>query len=345
MRIAIVTDAWQPQVNGVVTTLSNTIGCLAASGHQISLITPQSFRTIPAPTYPSIRLAVRPRSRVTRMLDGIAPDAIHIATEGPLGVAARRYCQQTGFRFTTSYHTRFPEYIRMRLPIPVTVSYAWLRGFHAAAARTLVSTESQRRELAARGFRHLVIWPRGVDTGLFRPQDKTAISAPRPILLYAGRVAAEKNIEAFLRLDLPGTKVVVGDGPALPRLRRDFPHVHFAGYKHGQALAAQLAAADVFVFPSRSDTFGLVMLEAMACGVPVAAYPVPGPVDVVVNGVSGVLDHDLKTAVTAALRLDPASARAQALKHSWQAATERFVDHLFCGGAFANEPVGRIALR
>lgn len=344
MKLAIVTDAWRPQVNGVVTTLTNTIEHLEAVGHRVSLVTPEAFRTIPAPTYPSIRLAVRPHARINRMLGAIAPDAVHIATEGPLGIAARRHCQRTGFRFTTSYHTRFPEYIRMRVPIPLTVSYALLRSFHTAAERTLVSTESQRRELAARGFRNLVIWPRGVDTELFQPRGKGAIDATRPILLYAGRVAAEKNIEAFLQLEVPGTKYVVGDGPALERLRREYPHARFTGCQYGKAFAAYLSAADVFVFPSRSDTYGLVMLEAKACGVPVAAYPVPGPVDVVADGVSGVLNNDLATAVMCALKLDPAAARAHALARSWQAATERFVEHLYFNGTFVDALVSQLAL-
>lgn len=342
MKIAIVTDAWAPQVNGVVTTLTNTVRCLESTGHCVSLITPQGFMTIPAPTYPSIRLAVRPERKVRRMLRDFAPDAIHIATEGPLGLAARRYCKLAGIRFTTSYHTRFPEYIRMRLPIPVGVSYAWLRGFHAAAERTLVATTSQRRELAVRGFEHLVVWPRGVDTDVFQPRDAFVLDDPRPIALYAGRVAVEKNLEAFLSLDLPGTKYVVGDGPDLARLRTGFPRVRFTGCKYGEELARYLAAADVFVFPSRSDTFGLVMLEAMACGVPVAAYPVAGPAGVVVDGVTGALNDDLKTAVLRALKLGGTEALRHALTRSWRVATQRFVDHLFFDCTFPTQFEGQM---
>lgn len=329
MKIAIVTDAWEPQVNGVVTTLKNTVKCLESSGHTVLLITPQLFRTVPTPTYPSIRLALRPEAKVGRILKDFAPDAIHIATEGPLGLAARRYCKRVGIGFTTSYHTRFPEYIRMRLAVPLGVSYAWLRGFHAAAKRTLVTTESQRQELAARGFENLAVWPRGVDTELFDPRRSITLDDARPIAMYAGRVAMEKNLEAFLSLALPGTKYVVGDGPDLASLRRKFPHARFTGYKYGEELAGYLAAADVFVFPSRTDTFGLVMLEAMACGVPVAAYPVAGPVDLIAQGVTGALNDDLRIAVLTALTLDGAAALRFARTRSWQAATERFIDHLF----------------
>jgi glycosyltransferase involved in cell wall biosynthesis len=342
MKIAIVTDAWEPQVNGVVTTLRNTAHCLEQSGYCIFLITPQGFTTVPAPTYPSVRLAVRPENKVRQTLTEFAPDAIHIATEGPLGLAARRHCKRAGLRFTTSYHTRFPEYIRMRLPVPVGVSYAWLRGFHAAAERTLVATESQRRELAARGFENLVVWSRGVDTHMFQPRGDAIIDDPRPISLYAGRVAKEKNLEAFLDLKLPGTKYVVGDGPELARLRVRYPRVRFTGCKHGQELAACVAAADVFVFPSRTDTFGLVMLEAMACGVPVAAYPVAGPADVVVDGVTGVLNDDLHVAALTALTLDGTAAREYAHGRSWQAATQQLVDHLFFDCTLQADLAGRV---
>jgi glycosyltransferase involved in cell wall biosynthesis len=268
------------------------------------------------------------------MLEGFAPHAIHIATEGPLGITARRYCKSAGLRFTTSYHTCFPEYIRMRVPLSLGISYAWLRGFHGAAERTLVATESLRQQLTARAFENLVIWPRGVDTDVFNPRNAMVLNEPRPIALYAGRVAAEKNLKAFLTLDLPGVKYVVGDGPDLARLRRRYSHVRFTGTKHGHELAAYLAAADVFVFPSRSDTYGLVMLEAMACGVPVAAYPVDGPADLIVDGVTGALDDDLKTAMLRALDLDGRKASDYATTRSWQAATVQFIDHLSVDRAF-----------
>ena len=328
MRVAIITDAWHPQINGVVTTLGNTSETLAAMGHEVRLVTPEYFRTVPCPTYPSIRLAVNPGGKMQRMLDAFAPHAVHIATEGPLGWAARRYCNKRGLAFTTAYHTQFPEYVRMRAPIPKRWSYAVLRHFHSAAARTMVPTPAMRDELLQQGFRNVVIWTRGVDTNVFCPTDKRFLDAPRPISVYAGRVAVEKNIEAFLALDLPGSKYVVGDGPDLEKLRRKYPAVHFTGFKTHVELAAYLAAADVFVFPSRTDTFGIVMLEAMACGLPVAAFPVTGPVDVVRNGETGVLDEDLGKAVRAALALDGRVCRDYAIANSWQQATECFAGYL-----------------
>lgn len=328
MKIAIITDAWYPQTNGVVTTLTRTRECLEQLGHTVLVITPAEFRTIPLPTYPSIRLAVFPNRRVAVMLKNFNPDAVHIATEGPLGFAARRYCVKQRLRFTTAYHTQFPYYIRLRAPIPLSWSYRLLRWFHGCAERTMVPTESQRQELLRWGFRQVVIWSRGVDTQLFRPQDKSFLDDPRPISLFAGRVAIEKNIEAFLRLPLTGTKYVVGDGPDKHKLSAAYPHVRFVGFKYGEELAAYLAAADVFVFPSRTDTFGLVMLEAMACGVPVAAYPVTGPIDVIQHGKTGIVHEDLLEAINQALELDPVSPRQFAEQHSWLAATKQFVTHL-----------------
>ena len=328
MRVAIVTDAWHPQINGVVTTLTKTGEGLAAMGHEVLFMTPEHFRTVPCPTYPSIHLALNPAGKMSRMLEAFAPQAMHIATEGPLGWAARSYCRKRGIAFTTSYHTQFPQYIKLRAPVPMSLSYAVLRRFHGAAARTMAATPSLRRELRRQRFRNVVIWPRGVDTDLFRPENKIVLEAPRPIAMYAGRVAVEKNIEAFLALDLPGTKYVVGDGPDLERLRRKYPAVRFTGFKKHSELAAHVAAADVFVFPSRTDTFGLVMLEAMACGVPVAAFPVTGPVDVVRNGETGVLDEDMGMAVRAALRLDGRVCREYALTRSWRQATECFAANL-----------------
>lgn len=328
MKIAIVTDAWLPQTNGVVTTLNRTGTCLRQMGHEVLFVTPEKFRTIPLPTYSEIRLSLFPYAKVARMLDMFAPEAIHIATEGPLGSAARRYCRRRRLKFTTAYHTRFPQYVRMRVPIPVSVSYAFLRRFHRQAERTMVPTESIRQELSNRGFSNVVIWSRGVDTDMFRPGDRDYLQVPRPVSMFVGRVAVEKNIEAFLSLDLPGSKFVVGDGPDLQALSRKYPDVTFAGYKYGEDLVRHIAAADVFVFPSRTDTFGLVMLEAMACGVPVAAYPVAGPIDVVQQGVTGVLNDDLGQAVTGALKLNSGDARRYAEQHSWMMASRQFYSHL-----------------
>ncbi len=328
MRIAVATDAWQPQINGVVRTLGQTATHLKELGHDVLFITPLDFTTYPCPTYPSIRLALFPKPGVTRRLTAFRPQAIHIATEGPIGHAARSLCLQWSLPFTTSYHTQFPEYVRARFPLPISWSYAYLRRYHGAATRTFVATPSMKQRLAERGFTNLAIWARGVDSVTFHPGPKTFLSGPRPISMYMGRVAVEKNIEAFLDLDLPGTKYVVGDGPDLEPLRRRYPSVTFTGLKQGQELTSHIAAADVFVFPSLTDTFGLVLLEAMACGVPVAAYPVTGPIDVVRNGKTGVLHEDLKQAVLGAITLDPADCIAYAKQNSWRSWTERFVSLL-----------------
>jgi glycosyltransferase involved in cell wall biosynthesis len=328
MRIALVSDAWEPQINGVVTTLKRTCAELTKLGHTAEVIGPDRFRTVPCPGYRSIRLAVLPGRRLTQLLDGLTPDAIHIATEGPLGQAARRYCLNRGLDFTTGYHTQFPEYLALRTQIPARWTYAAVRRFHAAAARTMVATASQQTVLEEHGFGHLVRWSRGVDTTLFRPQDKSFLLAPRPIAMYVGRVAVEKNLDAFLALDLPGSKFVVGDGPALPSLRARYPTVRFTGFKHGEELARHLAAADVFVFPSRTDTFGLVLLEAMACGVPVAAFPVTGPKDVIQPAVTGILHEDLGRTTLQALRLEPAACVAHARAYSWRNATLQFLANL-----------------
>ncbi len=328
MKIAIVTDAWYPQTNGVVTTLNKTGECLRQMGHEVLYITPEPFFTIPLPTYKSIRLALFAKRRVFTMLDEFFPDAIHIATEGPLGSAARKYCQSRKLKFTTAYHTQFPYYVRLRAPIPLSLTYSVLRRFHSLAERTMVPTESQRQELLRWGFKNVVVWTRGVDVELFKPRGKDFIQDARPISMFVGRVAIEKNIEAFLAIDLPGTKYVVGDGPDSKILQAKYPHVKFTGFKFGEELAAHIAAADVFVFPSKTDTFGLVMLEAMACGVPVAAYPVTGPIDVVVNHETGVLDEDLQKATLGALQLKPEAARRYAEQHSWMAATRQFYTHL-----------------
>lgn len=296
MRIALVTDAWHPQVNGVVRTLATTRKCLEAAGHDVVVLSPEGRRTIPCPTYPEIRLVLFPGRHVARTLRDQAPDAIHIATEGPLGIAARRFCARERLSFTTAYHTQFPQYVRSRVPFPLAWSYAYLRHHHNQARRTLVATRHMRDDLIAHGFGDVVIWSRGVDTRLFRPCGRKHINASRPISIYVGRVAIEKNLEAFLDAPLAGTKVIVGDGPDFARLQTRYPAARFVGYKFGDELAQHLSSADVFVFPSRTDTFGLVMLEAMACGTPVAAYPVTGPIDVVQDGYSGALDEDLTRA-------------------------------------------------
>lgn len=333
MRIALVTDAWLPQTNGVVQTLTITADRLSQAGYGVTLITPADFRTVPCPTYPEIRLSMFASERVRRRLDALDPQAVHIATEGPLGLAARRWCLRRARAFTTSYHTQFPEYVRARLPVPLALSYSYMRWFHGRAAHTLVATPSMKRALEARGFGNLALWSRGVDTDLFRPRNESFLDLPRPIWLYFGRVAVEKGVEDFLRLDLPGTKLVVGDGPAAARLRQAYPDAVFTGYRFGEELARHIAASDVFVFPSRTDTFGLVLLEAMACGVPVAAYPVTGPVDVVLDGVTGVLGDDLGAAARAALHLNREACREHALRYTWEAATRQFTGALAAASA------------
>ncbi len=329
-RILIVSDAWTPQVNGVVRTLATVAHELRAMGHAVEVIGPDRFRTLPCPTYPDIRLALRPGRRLAAMIAAFQPDALHIATEGPLGLAARRWARREGVAFTTAFHTRFAEYLRARTRIPLRPTYAWLRRFHGAACGTMVATESLRADLAARGFGHLRPWSRGVDLDLFRPDPREDWDLPRPVFLYVGRVAVEKNIGAFLDLDLPGSKVVVGDGPALAGLRRRYPGVRFTGKRQGAALAASYAGADAFVFPSRTDTFGLVLLEALACGTPVAAFPVSGPRDVLAgaHGTVGALDEDLRAAALAALGADRAACRAYAERFSWRACAETFLEYL-----------------
>jgi glycosyltransferase involved in cell wall biosynthesis len=332
MRIAIVSDAWRPQINGVVTTLSKTVEAAQALGYSVEVISASGMASIPCPSYPEIRLAVLPGRAIRERLTQFAPEAIHIATEGPMGLAGRGYCLSRRIPFTTSYHTQFPDYAQQRWGIPASIGYRYLRWFHRPAVRTLVGTETVRANLHARGFGHLVLWSRGVDTMLFRPEAEArrvaAAQWPRPIMLYAGRVAMEKNLEAFLGLDLPGTKLVVGDGPALAELRARYPEARFLGYRFGSELAWQMASADVFVFPSRTDTFGIVMLEAMACGLPVAAFPVQGPLDVVRQGITGVLDEDLAGAIRGALALDPAPCRAFAQMHTWERCTREFIGEL-----------------
>ncbi len=332
MKILIASDAWEPQTNGVVTTLKATIEHLGRLGHEVRVISPQGLASIPAPSYPEIRLAIAPGFHIAREVKAFRPHAIHIATEGPIGVSMRRYCRRHNLPFTTSYHTRYPEYLNARWPIPISVSYAWLRRFHNAAARTFVSSNSLRSQLSSKGFPKLHQWRRGVDLELFRPlRDRMPAelaNVPRPIMAYMGRVAVEKNIDAFLRLKLPGTKLVIGNGPARDDLSARHPEALFAGFRYGDELAAMLSAADVFVFPSLTDTFGLAMIEALACGVPVAAFPVPGPIDVIEPGVTGVLNEDLSTAIQGALTLDRDVCAERAKAFTWEAATEQFLDGL-----------------
>ncbi|MEN1727449.1 MAG: glycosyltransferase family 1 protein [Pseudomonadota bacterium] len=328
MRILLVSDAWKPQVNGVVRTLETTRNTLQRMGHEVSVLSPEGRRTLPCPSYPEIRLTLRPGKAVRQMMASARCDAIHIATEGPLGLAMRNWCVSNARPFTTSYHTRFPEYVRLRAPVPLTWSYAYLRWYHRPAARTLVRTETQKELLGERGFVNLSIWPGGVDTNLFRPRDRDHLKLPRPIAMYAGRVASEKNLEAFLDLDVKGSKVIVGSGPDLERLKARYREAHFLGYRHGEELARCLASADVFVFPSKTDTLGLVMLEAMACGLPVAAFPVPGPQDLITDGANGALDNNLEAAYYRALSIDSTACIEFAECFSWERCTERLLNCL-----------------
>jgi glycosyltransferase involved in cell wall biosynthesis len=331
MRILLATDAWEPQVNGVVRTLTRTVAECRAMGHEVEVISPDQFKTLPLPTYPEIRLALGAYEPMQERFKAFEPEAIHIATEGPVGLAARRLCLEWKLPFTTSYHTRFPEYVAARFPVPSAAGYAYMRWFHGSSGRVMVATPTMREELERRGFRNLSPWSRGVDTELFRP-DRPApellAGVARPIFLNVGRVAVEKNIEAFLDLDLPGTKVVVGDGPSREALQEKHPAAVFAGARFGEDLAAFFAAADVFVFPSLTDTFGLVMLEAMAAGAPVAGYPAPGPIDIIPGSGAGVVDEDLRKACLACLEIDGRAARAYAERFSWRASAEEFVRNL-----------------
>lgn len=327
-RIAIVTDAWHPQVNGVVRTLSAVCEGLPREGHETAVFGPDRYRTIPCPGYSTIRLAIGAGPALGRQLAEFAPHAVHIATEGPLGLAARAFCLKRDWPFTTAYHTRFPEYLHARCGLPLAWSYAALRRFHAPSRGVMVATETMRRELAARGFQRLAPWTRGVDTALFRPGCTPAIDLPRPVFLYVGRVAVEKNLPAFLELDLPGSKLVVGDGPSLAAMKRRYPQVHFAGAQSGEALVRYYAAADAMVLPSRTETFGLVLLEALACGVPVAAFPSAGPTDVIGDSGAGVIDEDLRRAALATLDIRRERCVQHAVRFSWQASIDQFVGHL-----------------
>src|SRR5262245_17625658 len=328
MRVLIATDAWHPQVNGVVRTLTSLAASARHLGVGVDFLTPDGFPSFALPTYSNLRLALPNKREIARRIQAAAPDAIHIATEGTIGMSVRGYCLRHGLPFTTSYTTRFPEYISARFPVPESWSYAVLRHFHAAATVTMVSTVSLMSELRRRGFRNLGMWTRGVDTELFAPHRAIPLDLPRPIFLTAGRVAVEKNLEAFLSLDLPGSKVVIGDGPQEAELKHRFPQATFLGLRSGPGLAGLNASAGVFVFPSLTDTFGVVQLEALACGVPVAAFPVTGPKDVIGNNLIGALNEDLRIACLGALQMSREACRAFALTRSWETSARQFIDHV-----------------
>ena len=329
MKIVLISDAWEPQVNGVVRTLRTVVEELRAAGDQVTVLHPGLFKTWPCPTYPEIRLAPLARSSLARMIEEASPDAVHIATEGPLGMAGRALCLRRDWPFTTAFHTRFPEYVHARFRVPTGLTYRAMRWFHRPSTRVMVATPSLQEELTSRGFDNAALWSRGVDTELFRPQPEASalLDLPRPIHAFVGRVAVEKNLGAFLELDLPGTKLVVGDGPQRRELELKYPDAVFVGARHGQDLARHYAAADVFVFPRRTDTYGLVLLEALASGVPCAAFPVPGPIDVL-DATVGVMDENLEHAVVAALELSPQACRAYALERTWAHCAELFKSHL-----------------
>jgi glycosyltransferase involved in cell wall biosynthesis len=325
--VLVATDAWHPQVNGVVRTYERLAQEAEKLGFEIVFLAPSDFRTLPCPTYPEIRLALAGPGAIAAHIERLKPDFIHIATEGPIGIMTRRYCRKTRHPFTTSYHTRFPEYVSARLPVPESWCYALQRRFHNGAAATFVATKSVANELEARGFERLMHWSRGVDTELFKPR-RVRQFGKKPVFLYVGRIAVEKNIRAFLDLDLPGRKVLVGSGPQEEELKRLYPDAVFTGPKQGRALALAYASADVFIFPSLTDTFGLVLLEALASGLPVAAFPVSGPKDVITEPGAGVLGEDLKLAALAALDLDKKATRAHALRYSWEHSTQQFIDNV-----------------
>jgi glycosyltransferase involved in cell wall biosynthesis len=327
MRVLVATDAWHPQVNGVVRTLTMTAEAAKAFGADVGFLTPQSFHTVAMPSYPDLRLALPYGAKIARLIDDARPDSIHIATEGPIGLSVRRYCRKHGVPFTTSFHTRFPEYVSARLPVRESWIWAALRAFHRNSQAVMAATPALANELRARGFRNVVLWPRGVDTSLFHPRTAD-LGLPCPVFLCVGRVAVEKNLEAFLELELPGTKVIVGDGPARAALTRKYPQAVFLGARQGEELAEIYAAADVFVFPSKTDTFGLVLLEALASGVPVAAFPVTGPRDVLGSAPVGALNDDLRLACLAALRISPQACLEFAARHTWEVSARAFIENM-----------------
>jgi glycosyltransferase involved in cell wall biosynthesis len=344
-RITIVTDAWYPQVNGVVRSIENTNRELDRMGVEVFMVTPKDFTNIPCPTYPEIRLSVTTYAQVADAIEKTLPTAVHIATEGPLGLIARRWCLKNGMPFSTSYHTRFPEYVAARFPVPIRWMQAFVRWFHNAGNGCMVATASLERELSKIGIRNLLRWSRGIDQTVFHPMDLVdrPFDLPRPVFMTVGRVAVEKNLPAFLDLDLPGSKVVIGDGPARADLQKRYPGVLFTGMKTGDELARAYAQADVFVFPSKTDTFGNTILEALASGVPVAAYPVTGPIDIIEDGTgAGALDEDLKAACLAALACSREDARCLAKRYTWEAASRQFLGNVL--KVQADQPAGnRIA--
>ncbi len=347
MKILVATDAWQPQINGVVRTLGHVAREARVQGADLEFLTPDAFWTLPLPSYAEIRLALVAPGDIERRIDRVRPDAIHIATEGPLGHAVRRVCIKRALPFTTSLHTRFPDYLAGRLPVPerwtADVAWSWLRRFHAPGAAVLAATPTLVAELGRRGFHDVKLWPRGVDARLFRPRERATLDLPRPIFLTVGRLAMEKNIEAFLKLDLPGTKLVIGDGPACAQLTRQFPEAVFLGSRHGEDLAKIYASADVFVFPSRTDTFGLVLLEALASGVPVAAFPAAAPCDVIGDAPVGQLDEDLRLACLGALECSRADCRDFALSMTWEASARIFLEHVEAAARAARNTPAPIA--
>jgi len=328
MRVLVASDAWRPQINGVVRSLEYLASEAPSFGADIAFLTPGDFRTVPLPGYREIRLALATVGRIERVIRGMRPDSVHIATEGPIGWITRYVCQTRGYPFTTSYHTRFPEYLAARLPVPLKWSYAALRRFHNSGDGIMVGSPTLEQTLKAHGFRNLMPWSRGVDADLFRPNCLRPLSFPGPVFLYVGRIAVEKNLDAFLTLDLPGSKVVVGDGPLRASLQSRFPQAHFLGTRTGSALADVYASADVFVFPSLTDTFGMVILEALACGLPVAAFPVMGPLDVIGKSGCGCLDSDLRRAALTALEVPREKCRTYALTFTWRESVRQFLDNV-----------------
>ncbi len=328
-KIAIVTDAYFPQISGVATTIKATKEELERRGHTVLIVSPADFRfKIPAPSYPEIKLCLFPDRHLAKILDEFAPDSLHVSVEGPLGLAARAYAKKRKLRYTTAYHTRFPEYVHCRTGIPTSWIYGFARWFHNSGNGVMVAAESLRKELDGHGFKNLVIWNRGVDHALFNPENPAQLTGERPIFMYMGRVAIEKNLDAFLSLDLPGTKYIVGDGPAKKSLEAKYPKAVFTGYKFGAELASHLAAADVFVFPSLTDTLGLVMLEANACGTPVATLPSQASSSVIREGENGIVSTDLKDACLRALKLPRDKVRQIALEGGWKEPTDLFYNNL-----------------
>lgn len=324
MRVQIVSDAWHPQVNGVVRTVEYIVKESQNMGHEVDLITNGDLKTFSIPRYHDIKIAPFAKGHVRKRIEAFKPEFMHIATEGPLGYAARNYCMKHNIEFTTCYHTNYPEYLKEMFGLPMRLTYAVLRWFHRPAKNTLATTERMAKDLRAHGFENVSVWGRGVDTEQFKPEGEVAVKFDEPVFCYIGRVSVEKNIKAFLNLDLPGKKMVVGDGAQLAELKAEYKDVYFAGSHSGEALAAHYRSADVFVFASKTDTFGLVLLEALACGVPVAAYPVRGPIDVLPGCEAAVMDEDLQKAAIAALGLSKVKAREFAEAHSWAACVKDF---------------------